>query len=57
MAANGRTNREMGQKSYLAHRTVAYHLYRILPSSGSRCEATQRLSFVVTNQIRWQSAF
>jgi DNA-binding NarL/FixJ family response regulator len=34
MAADGLTNREVGRKPYLAHRTVAYHLYRILPEFG-----------------------
>jgi DNA-binding NarL/FixJ family response regulator len=34
MAADGLTNREVGHKPYLAHRTVAYHLYRILPEFG-----------------------
>jgi DNA-binding CsgD family transcriptional regulator len=31
MASQGLTNREIGQKLYLSHRTVGSHLYRIYP--------------------------
>jgi DNA-binding NarL/FixJ family response regulator len=31
MAAKGLSNREIGQKLYLSHRTVGSHLYRIFP--------------------------
>jgi len=31
LAADGLTNREIGQKLYLSHRTVGSHLYRIFP--------------------------
>jgi DNA-binding CsgD family transcriptional regulator/tetratricopeptide (TPR) repeat protein len=31
LAAGGLTNREIGQKLYLSHRTVGSHLYRIFP--------------------------
>ncbi len=31
MAAEGLTNREIGQRLYLSHRTVSSHLYRIYP--------------------------
>jgi len=34
MAANGLSNREIGQKLYLSHRTVGSHLYRIYPKLG-----------------------
>jgi DNA-binding NarL/FixJ family response regulator len=34
MAADGLTNREIGQKLYLSHRTVSSHLYRIFPKLG-----------------------
>lgn len=34
MAADGLTNREIGQKLYLSHRTVGSHLYRIFPRLG-----------------------
>jgi DNA-binding CsgD family transcriptional regulator len=34
LAAEGLTNREIGQKLYLSHRTVESHLYRIFPKLG-----------------------
>ena len=34
MAAEGRTNKEIGQQLYLSHRTVGSHLYRIFPKLG-----------------------
>nr|WP_089211488.1 LuxR family transcriptional regulator [Streptosporangium subroseum] len=34
MAAEGLTNKEIGQKLYLSHRTVSSHLYRIFPKLG-----------------------
>jgi DNA-binding CsgD family transcriptional regulator len=34
MAAQGLSNREIGQKLYLSHRTVASHLYRVFPKLG-----------------------
>jgi DNA-binding CsgD family transcriptional regulator len=40
LAAQGLTNREIGQQLYLSHRTVRNHLYRIFPKLGitSRAE-------------------
>jgi ATP/maltotriose-dependent transcriptional regulator MalT len=34
MAAEGLSNREIGQRLYLSHRTVGSHLYRIFPKLG-----------------------
>jgi ATP/maltotriose-dependent transcriptional regulator MalT len=34
MAADGLTNREIGQKLYLSHRTVSSHLHKIFPKLG-----------------------
>jgi DNA-binding CsgD family transcriptional regulator len=34
LAAEGLTNREIGRKLYLSHRTVESHLYRIFPKLG-----------------------
>jgi DNA-binding CsgD family transcriptional regulator len=34
MAAEGLTNREVGQQLFLSHRTVGSHLYRIFPKLG-----------------------
>ena len=36
MAAEGLTNREIGQKLFLSHRTVGSHLYRMFPKLGIR---------------------
>jgi DNA-binding NarL/FixJ family response regulator len=33
-AAQGLSDREIGQRLYLSHRTVGSHLYRILPKLG-----------------------
>jgi DNA-binding CsgD family transcriptional regulator len=40
LAADGLSNREIGQQLYLSHRTVSNHLYRIFPKLGitSRAE-------------------
>jgi pimeloyl-ACP methyl ester carboxylesterase len=34
LAAQGLTNREIGQRLYLSHRTIATHLYRAFPKLG-----------------------
>jgi DNA-binding NarL/FixJ family response regulator len=34
MAAEGLSNREIGQRLYLSHRTVESHLYRVFPKLG-----------------------
>jgi DNA-binding CsgD family transcriptional regulator len=34
LAAQGLTNREIGQRLYLSHRTIATHLYRVFPKLG-----------------------
>jgi DNA-binding CsgD family transcriptional regulator len=34
MAAGGLTNREIGERLYLSHRTIGSHLYRIFPKLG-----------------------
>jgi DNA-binding NarL/FixJ family response regulator len=34
LAAEGLSNREIGQQLYISHRTVAYHLRRIFPKLG-----------------------
>lgn len=46
MAAQGLSNREIGQQLYLSHRTVGSHLYRIFPKLGvtSRAQLHQALS-------------
>jgi DNA-binding NarL/FixJ family response regulator len=46
MAADGMSNREIGQKLYLSHRTISSHLYRVFPKLGitSRTELRHALS-------------
>jgi DNA-binding CsgD family transcriptional regulator len=46
MAADGLTNREIGEKLYLSHRTVSSHLYRIFPKLAitSRSELSTALN-------------
>jgi DNA-binding CsgD family transcriptional regulator len=39
MAAEGLTNREIGQKLFISHRTVGSHLYRIFPKLDVTCRA------------------
>ncbi|MRH92132.1 AAA family ATPase [Nocardia sp. SYP-A9097] len=39
MAAQGLTNREIGQRLYLSHRTVSTHLHRIFPKLGVSARA------------------
>ena len=34
LAAQGFSNREVGQRLYLSHRTVESHLYRVFPKLG-----------------------
>ena len=44
LAAEGMSNREIGQRLYLSHRTVSSHLYRVFPKLGitSRAELPGR---------------
>ena len=44
LAAEGLSNREIGQQLYLSHRTISNHLYRIFPKLGitSRVELGRR---------------
>lgn len=42
MAAKGLSNREIGQRLFLSHRTVGYHLYRIFPKLGIASRAELR---------------
>ena len=34
LAANGLSNREIGERLYVSHRTVGYHLYHVYPKLG-----------------------
>ena len=42
MAAEGLSNREIGQRLYLSHRTISSHLYRIFPKLGITSRAELR---------------
>ena len=46
LAADGLTNREIGQRLYLSHRTISSHLHRIFPKLGvaSRSELRTKVS-------------
>ena len=42
LAASGLSNKEIGQRLYLSHRTVSSHLYRIFPKLGITSRAALR---------------
>jgi DNA-binding CsgD family transcriptional regulator len=42
MAADGLTNREIGERLYLSHRTVSSHLHRVFPKLGITSRAELR---------------
>ncbi|HUA43178.1 MAG TPA: AAA family ATPase [Streptosporangiaceae bacterium] len=44
LAAQGLTNREIGERLYLSHRTVGSHLYRVFPKLGVRSRAQLHLA-------------
>jgi DNA-binding CsgD family transcriptional regulator len=46
LAAQGLSNREIGEQLYLSHRTIGFHLYRVYPKLGvtSRAELASVLS-------------
>ena len=46
LAATGLSNREIGQRLYLSHRTISTHLYRVFPKLGitSRVELSAALA-------------
>jgi DNA-binding NarL/FixJ family response regulator len=53
MAAEGLSNREIGQKLYLSHRTIGSHLYRVFPKLGitSRAELRQVLDGGIPGRV------
>lgn len=42
MAATGMTNRQIGERLYLSHRTVGAHLYQVFPKLGITSRAALR---------------
>src|SRR5258708_27864113 len=53
LAAEGLTNRQIGEKLYLSHRTVGFHLHRIFPKLGitSRNQLEARAVIETTEAI------
>ena len=56
LVARGHSNKEIGERLYMSHRTVASHLYRIFPKLGlrSRVELARLVierSFETTERI------
>jgi DNA-binding CsgD family transcriptional regulator len=56
LVARGHSNKEIGERLYMSHRTVGSHLYRIFPKLGlrSRVELARIVverSFSVTERL------
>ena len=49
LAAEGLTNREIGARLRLSHRTVGSHLYRLFPKLGIRSRAQLHRALVATH--------
>ncbi|RVX45816.1 regulatory LuxR family protein [Nonomuraea polychroma] len=58
LAAEGLTNREIGQRLYLSHRTVSTHLHRIFPKLGvsSRADLARMLTTLEERSSRQGSS-
>jgi ATP/maltotriose-dependent transcriptional regulator MalT len=54
LAAQGRSNREIGQMLYLSHRTVSSHLYRVFPKLGITSRTELRAALSAASPIRQQ---
>jgi DNA-binding NarL/FixJ family response regulator len=52
LAAGGLTNKEIGQRLHLSHRTVSTHLYRIFPKLGVTARAALRDALAQVPQPR-----
>jgi DNA-binding NarL/FixJ family response regulator len=51
LAAEGLSNREIGHRLYLSHRTVGSHLYRIFPKLGIAARSELRDALAVTGSV------
>lgn len=53
LAARGLSNREIGRRLYLSHRTIGSHLYRLFPKLGvsSRSELAGVLTTAVPDEL------
>jgi DNA-binding NarL/FixJ family response regulator len=49
LAAAGLSNREIGERLFLSHRTIGSHLYRIFPKLGITARAQLRDALVPTS--------
>ncbi|MEA2284250.1 MAG: hypothetical protein QOJ21_293, partial [Solirubrobacteraceae bacterium] len=52
MAADGLTNREIGRRLYLSHRTVSTHLYRMFPKLGVTARSELRAALRASGRDR-----
>jgi DNA-binding CsgD family transcriptional regulator len=52
LAADGLSNKEIGHRLYLSHRTIGSHLYRIFPKLGIAARSELRDALAVTVQSR-----
>jgi DNA-binding NarL/FixJ family response regulator len=54
LAAQGLSNRQIGQRLFLSHRTISTHLYRAFPKLGitSRAELGTALAPVAVEALR-----
>jgi len=54
LAAEGLSNREIGEQLYLSHRTVESHLYRLFPKLGvtSRAQLRDALDLALPEQVQ-----
>jgi ATP/maltotriose-dependent transcriptional regulator MalT len=51
LAAEGLSNKEIGHRLYLSHRTVGSHLYRIFPKLGIAARSELRDALTVTGSV------
>ncbi|WP_245971859.1 helix-turn-helix transcriptional regulator [Solirubrobacter pauli] len=56
LASEGLSNREIGQRLYLSHRTVSTHLYRIFPKLGIRSRGELSAALAPAAEPRTSSA-
>ena len=55
LAADGLTNREIGQRLYLSHRTIATHLYRVFPKLGITARTELARALATEGAVRGRS--
>ena len=51
LAAQGLTNKQIGERLYLSHRTVATHLYQLFPKLGISSRAALRDALTPANVL------